>query len=120
MKYYNEFTEHLGDKLDSIITLASGMIDSYISNDYYKQYPYELDYLFNIMSPINEPTRLLFREMQAFMEMHNDKYIVFSDDICSMCITNDDNLREFQVKILKCATKISNLHKLRTQEINLV
>ena len=120
MKYYNEFIENLSTKLDNIITLASGMVDSYLTNDYYKNYPYELDYLFSVSSHITEPTRMLFKEMKAFMENHNDKYIVFSDEVCSMCVMCDDTLREFQVKILKCATKISNIHKLRTQETNLV
>jgi len=111
--YINEFTNYLSDKIDDIVALASGLL---MTERDFNEYQLEYDYLFHLGSLLNDASDILYREIMSYMEMHHFQYMCFRCEIASLNIVKTDCLHEFRVKILKCATKISNVHKLRVDK----
>ena len=111
--YINEFTNYLSDKIDDIVALASGLLEKERDID---KYPLEYDYLFHLGSLLNNSSDILYREIMAYMEIHYFEYMCFRCEIAPLNIIKTDSLHEFRVKIIKCATKISNVHKLRVEQ----
>ena len=111
--YINEFTNYLSDKIDDIVALASGLLENDRDID---KYPLEYDYLFHLGSLLNNASDILYREIMAYMEIHHFDYMCFRCEIAPLNIIKNDSLHEFRVKIIKCASKISNVHKLRVEQ----
>ena len=110
--YINEFTNYLSDKIDDIVAVVSGMLEN--DRDI-EEYQLEYDYLFNLDSGslLNNATDIVYKEIMAYMEIHNYTFMCFRCEIAPLNFLKIDSLHEFRVKIIKCATKISNVHKLR-------
>ena len=111
--YINEFTNYLSDKIDDIVALASGMLNN--DRDI-EEYPLEYDYLFHLGSLLNNASDIVYREIMSYMEIHNFTFMCFRCEIAPLNFLNTDSLHEFRVKIIKCASKISSVHKLRVEE----
>lgn len=111
--YINEFTNYLSDKIDDIVAVVSGMLEN--DRDI-EEYQLEYDYLFNLDSGslLNNATDIVYREIMSYMEIHNYTFMCFRCETAPLNFLKTDSLHEFRVKIIKCATKISNVHKLRT------
>lgn len=109
--YINEFTNYLSDKIDDIVALASGLL---MNDRDIEEYPLEYDYLFHLGSSLNNASDIVYREIMSYMEIHNYTFMCFRCETAPLNFLNTDSLHEFRVKIIKCATKISNVHKLRT------
>lgn len=112
--YINEFTNYLSDKIDDIVAVVSGMLDN--ERDI-EDYQLEYDYLFNLDSGslLNNATDIVYREIMSYMEIHNYTFMCFRCETAPLNFLKTDSLHEFRVKIIKCATKISNVHKLRVE-----
>lgn len=108
--YINEFTNYLSDKIDDIVALASGMLNN--ERDI-EEYPLEYDYLFHLGSLLNNASDIVYREIMSYMEIHNFTFMCFRCEIAPLNFLKTDSLHEFRVKIIKCASKISSVHKLR-------
>ena len=108
--YINEQTDYLSDKIDDILALASELLRK--ERDI-EEYPLEYDYLFHPGTLLNDASDILYREITEYMETHHFNYMCFKCDIAQLNILKNDCLHEFRVKILKCASKINYVHKLR-------
>ena len=111
--YINEFTNYLSDKIDDIVAVVSGRLEN--ERDI-EDYQLEYDYLFNLDSGslLNNATDIVYREIMSYMEIHNYTFMCFRCEIAPLNFLKTDSLHEFRVKIIKCASKISSVHKLRT------
>lgn len=113
--YINEFTNYLSDKIDDIVAVVSGMLEN--DRDI-EEYQLEYDYLFNLdsCSLLNNATDIVYKEIMAYMEIHNYTFMCFRCETAPLNFLKTDSLHEFRVKIIKCASKISSVHKLRVEE----